>query len=173
MQCWRLGFDPWVGKIPWRRERLPTPVFWPGEFHYRGACQATVQGLTVRHDWATFTAFKISLRGGASNKECAYHCRRCKIHRFSSWVGKILWRRKWQPTPVFLLGESHGQRSLAGYCPWGRKESDTAEHAHILLYIHTFKRITTSVQGHLLLLRWGSSHLLSAENRKETLAGRD
>ena len=29
---WRPGFDPWVGKIPWRRERLPTPVFWPGEF---------------------------------------------------------------------------------------------------------------------------------------------
>ena len=33
LQCWRPGFDPWVGKIPWRRERLPTPVFWPGEFH--------------------------------------------------------------------------------------------------------------------------------------------
>ena len=33
MQCKRPGFDPWVGKIPWRRERLPTPVFWPGEFH--------------------------------------------------------------------------------------------------------------------------------------------
>ena len=33
MQCGRPGFDPWVGKIPWRRERLPTPVFWPGEFH--------------------------------------------------------------------------------------------------------------------------------------------
>jgi len=30
---WRPGFNPWVGKIPWRRERLPTPVFWPGEFH--------------------------------------------------------------------------------------------------------------------------------------------
>ena len=30
--CWRPGFDPWVGKIPWRRERLPIPVFWPGEF---------------------------------------------------------------------------------------------------------------------------------------------
>ena len=38
-----------------------------------------------------------------------------------TWVGKILWRRKWQPTPVFLPGESHGQRSLAGYSPWGRK----------------------------------------------------
>ena len=33
LQCWRSGFYPWVGKVPWRRERLPTPVFWPGEFH--------------------------------------------------------------------------------------------------------------------------------------------
>ena len=33
MQCGRPGFDPWVGKIPWRRERLPIPAFWPGEFH--------------------------------------------------------------------------------------------------------------------------------------------
>ena len=33
LQCRRPGFDPWVGKIPWRRERLPTPVFWPGEFN--------------------------------------------------------------------------------------------------------------------------------------------
>ena len=37
------------------------------------------------------------------------------------WVGKIPWRREWQPTPVFLLGESHGQRNLAGYSPWGHK----------------------------------------------------
>ena len=43
------------------------------------------------------------------------------------WVGKIPWRRKWQPTPVFLLGKSHGQRSLAGYSPWGHKESDMTE----------------------------------------------
>jgi len=40
-------------------------------------------------------------------------------------VGKIPWRRAWQPTPVFLPGESHGQGSLAGYSPWGCKESDT------------------------------------------------
>ena len=38
------------------------------------------------------------------------------------------WRKNWQPTPVFLPGEAHGQRSLAGYSPWGRKESDTTEH---------------------------------------------
>ena len=43
------------------------------------------------------------------------------------WVGKIPWRRKWQPTPVFLPGKSHGQRSLAGYSPWTLKESDTTE----------------------------------------------
>ena len=42
-------------------------------------------------------------------------------------VGKISWRRKWQPTLVLLPGKSHGQRSLVGYSPWGHKESDTAE----------------------------------------------
>ena len=40
---------------------------------------------------------------------------------FKSWVGKIPWRRKWQPTPVFLSGESYGQRSLTDYSSWGRK----------------------------------------------------
>ena len=44
-----------------------------------------------------------------------------------SWVGKLPWRREWQPTPVFLPGEFHEQRSLAGHSPWGHKESDTTE----------------------------------------------
>ena len=44
-----------------------------------------------------------------------------------SWVGKILWRRKWQPTPLILSGKSRGLRSLAGYSPRGRKESDRTE----------------------------------------------
>ena len=43
------------------------------------------------------------------------------------WVGKIPWRTAWKPTPVFLPGESHGQRSLVGYSPWGRKELDMTE----------------------------------------------
>jgi len=46
---------------------------------------------------------------------------------FDSWVGKILWRRKWQPTPALLPGKSHGWRNLIGYSPWGHKESDTTE----------------------------------------------
>ena len=52
---------------------------------------------------------------------------RCKRCRFDPWVRKIPWRRTWQPTPVFLPGESHGQRSLEGYSPWGHRESDTTE----------------------------------------------
>ena len=51
--------------------------------------------------------------------------RKIQRHGFDPWVGKIPWRRAWQSTPVFLPGKSHGQRRLAGYKPWGRKESDT------------------------------------------------
>ena len=50
-----------------------------------------------------------------------------KNQNFDPWILKIPWRRKWQPTPVFLPGESHGQRSLAGYNSWSRKESDASE----------------------------------------------
>ena len=60
-------------------------------------------------------------------------CLQCRRPGFKSWVGKIPWRRKWLPTPVFLHGEFHGQRSLVGNSPWGRKESDTTErlsHCH-------------------------------------------
>ena len=49
---------------------------------------------------------------------------------FDSWVGKIPWRRAWQPTAVFLPGESHGQRSLESYSPWGRQELDTTEQGY-------------------------------------------
>ena len=56
---------------------------------------------------------------------------------FGPWVGKIPWRRAWQPNPVFLPGESHGQRSLAGFSPQVRKEPDMTEvthtHTHVLV----------------------------------------
>jgi len=51
----------------------------------------------------------------------------CRRPGFDPWVGKILWRREWQPTPVFLPGEFHGQRSLVDYSPWDCKESDMTE----------------------------------------------
>ena len=55
------------------------------------------------------------------------NARRHKRHLFDPWVGKIPWRRAWQLTPVFLPGESHGQRSPAGYSPKGCKELDMTE----------------------------------------------
>ena len=64
---------------------------------------------------------------GASGKESAWQCRSCKRLECNSWVRRIPWRRKWQPTLVFLLGKSHIRRSLVGYSPWGRKESDMTE----------------------------------------------
>ena len=51
----------------------------------------------------------------------------CRRLWFNPWVRKLPWRREWLSTPVFLPGEFHGQRSLAGYSPWGHKESDTTE----------------------------------------------
>ena len=48
---------------------------------------------------------------------------------FDPWVREIPWRRNWQPTPVFLPGESHGQRSLGGYSPWSLERVDTTDHA--------------------------------------------
>ena len=51
----------------------------------------------------------------------------CRRFRFDLWVRNIPWRNEWLPTPVFLSGESHGQRSLAGYSLWGHKESDMTE----------------------------------------------
>ena len=72
-----------------------------------------------------------------NGKESTCQWRRLKRHKFDPRVGKIPWReipwrRKWHPTPVFLPGESHGQRSLAGYSPWGHTvgHSWATEHTH-------------------------------------------
>ena len=71
--------------------------------------------------------------GSASSEEPTCQCRRHRRWGFNPREGKIPWRRAWQPTPVFSLGESHGQTSLTGYSSWGCKESDMTEvtwHAH-------------------------------------------
>jgi len=74
-----------------------------------------------------FLASVVSNSRCTSSKEPASQCWRQKRCGFDPWVAKILWRRAWQPTPVFLPAESHGQRNLAGYSPWGSKKSDMTE----------------------------------------------
>ena len=102
-------------RIPWTEE--------PGRLRSMGSQRVGLKWLnTHRH------MHRLDIRGfpgGTSGKELACQCRRCKRPGFNSWVRKIPWRRAWQCTPVFLPGESHGQRSLVGYGPWGRKELDT------------------------------------------------
>ena len=67
-------------------------------------------------------------------------CLQCRRPWFDSWVWKIPWRRKWQPSPVFLPGEFQGQRNLVGYRPWCFKESDITgqlTHTNTCMYICT------------------------------------
>ena len=97
---------------------------------WRTGMLQSVGSQRVRHNLAAEQQQKIFLSRCCSGKESICQC---KTHGFHPWVGKIPWRRKWQPTPVFLLRESHGQRSLVTYSPWGRKELGMTErvtHTH-------------------------------------------
>ena len=94
---------------------------------------ATDRPSFVEEDFALVTQLWAS-PGSASGKETVYQCKRHKRCGFDPWVGKIPCKTEWQPTPVFLPGESHGQRSLVGYSPCGHKDwSRTClkwQHAH-------------------------------------------
>ena len=80
----------------------------------------------------------------------------------NSSIEKIPWSRKWQPTPVFSPGKSHGQRSLAGYSPWGCKESDMTQRLNSinkiknLNYINTCQITLTICLVHISKLLWVS-----------------
>ena len=76
--------------------------------------------------------------------------RDARKHEFNPWVDKIPRRRAWQPTPVFLPGKSHGQRSLVGYSPWGHKELDTTEQLSMCMW--DFSSLTTD-QTHTPCIR--------------------
>ena len=100
-------------------------------------CRLQSRGLTfLRHrDWEIILVFekRYCILGGASGEESASNAGDIRGTGSIPRLGRS-WRRAWQPTPVFLPGESHRQRSLVGYSPWGHKESDTTEataHTHI------------------------------------------
>ena len=105
-----------------------------------------LQGLTSRGAQVTVMLGEhvntTSLKGlgfsrGASGKESACQCREQKRRGFNPWVRKVPWRRAWQPTPVFLPGKSHRQRSLMGYSSCSHKESDTTERTRTHTHTHT------------------------------------
>ena len=69
LQCSRPGFNPWVGKIPWRRERLPTPVFWPGEFH--GLYSPRGHKESNRTEWPSLSSYPQAWRPQADGNQKA------------------------------------------------------------------------------------------------------
>ena len=79
------------------------------------------------------------------------------LWNFLRLIHQIPWRRKWQPTPVFMPGKSRGLRSLVGYSPWGCKESDTTEQLHFTSLIHQEKYLSC-VSRHLYLCPWRGNY---------------
>ena len=95
-------------------------------------------------------------------------CLQCRRPRFDPWVGKVPWGRKWQPTPAFLPGESHGQRRLLGDSPRGHKELDTTE---LMFTFHT-KNWRQKGKGTAdEMLRW--HHQLDGQESEQTPGGAD
>ena len=87
------------------------PTVWP----------STASAGSVWTQWQGKPVSQYCCEGASQVVRWKRICLPSRRHGFDSCVSKILWRRKWQPTPVFLPGESHGQRSLVGYRPWGHK----------------------------------------------------
>ena len=127
IRVWSLGREDPLGKevatlssifawrIPWEEDTGRLQSMESQKFGHNWV--TTHSGHSSRYKYKGFPLW-------FSGKEFACQCGTC---RFDPCIRKIPWRRKWQPTPVFLPGESHGQRSLAAYSPWNRKESDMPE----------------------------------------------
>ena len=139
--CWQIGYGGW-GKtqrsssevlIGWSNnhqflscERLREEQVWGGASHFWLLAEFEVWSLRFPGGSACHAGvWSLRFSGGI--------CLQCGRPGFNPWVRKIPWRRKWQPTPVFMPRKFHGWRSLVGYRLWGCKESDTTEQLHFHL----------------------------------------
>ena len=107
LTMWNAIVDLWA-----RKQRLENYVL---KHHMRKFWNKIFKAILVNH---------LGFPGGASTKEPTCQCRRLRRHGFDSWVRKISWKRAGIPTPVFLPGESYGQRNLVDYSPLGHKKLD-------------------------------------------------
>ena len=109
--------DTALGKIP---QQVSSPyLLWIINPSFSPSLAWLCLGLMPTKRWTQFS--------GDSGKEPTCQSRRQRKRKFNPWVRKIPWRRKWQPTPIFLPEEFHGQRSLTVYCRWGHIEWDMTE----------------------------------------------
>ena len=104
-----------------------------GQFSFQSQRRARSKNVQTTAQLHSF--HMLDFPGGSDSKSIYLQCGK---PRFDPWVGKIPWRRKWQPTPVFLPGDSQGQRSLVGCRLWGRTELDTTEWLtlHLIILWH-------------------------------------
>ena len=122
LTTWLLGV-----KVDFPKARRPAQVQEEEKLFclLMGGCQGSRRECVTRNIavafWEEIQIAHLGLSWRLNSKESSCQYGKCG---FDPWVGKIPWRRKQQPTPVFLPGESHGQRSLMDYSPWGCKESD-------------------------------------------------
>ena len=180
--CRRHRFDPWVGKILWRRKWPPIPIFLPGKSHGQRSLVGYIHRAAKESDTTEqlnndnnisgkrkmSQIFEILVLDMVHTQHTSVNpwrpgipwwlrwsriCLQCGRPGFDPSAGKIPWRRKWQLTPLFLPGQSHGQRSLVGFSPWGQKESDMTEWlTHTHPWTNLFYKYLTSLQAQRCLI---------------------
>ena len=156
--CRRAQFDSWVGKVSWRRDRLPTPVFWgfPGDSGGKeSACNAgdlsSIPGLGWTLWGRAWQPTPVFLPGespwtegpGGLQSMRSQRDRRGWVIKHSTVVEKIPWRRGRPTTPVFWPGEFHGL-----YGPWGCKESDTTEQLSLSQWLVILVRLFNTFESY-------------------------
>ena len=158
LQCRRLRFNPWVGKIPWKKKWQPTSVFLSGKSHGQGSvtdCKLWGHKESDVTQWlSTYTQADVYIPYHLGNltslvAQTVKRLPAMRETRVRSLGREDPWRRKWQPTPVSLPGESHGRSSLVGYSLQGsqRVGHDWATSLSLgNLYTHTHTRIYTHTQ---------------------------
>ena len=123
---WTISKQYKTQHLPSRSMQLISPVCHSTQAH---VCTYTCTHAESHFHWKSMSRTesintKVLSRGSLLSSSAVKNPPAMQEMWFDPWVGKIPWRRKWQPTPVFLPGKCHGQRSLVGYSPWGCKESD-------------------------------------------------
>ena len=136
--AWKIPWTEETGELQSMGSQESDTTEWLNH-HYHHGIHKVLCWVFQLQDW---TVQVRGFPGGASDNKSVCQCGRHKRCGFNPWAGKIPWSRKWQPTPVFLPGKFHGQRSLVGSSPWGHRVG----HNWATWHTHTHKSTKVGVQ---------------------------
>ena len=142
---------PGLGRSPGEGNGKPLQYSHLENSMNRGFWQVTVHGVAESDTVERLSHSHIP--GSSSSKEPICQCRRHKKLEFNPWVRNIPWKRKWQPTPIYLPGKSHGQRRLVDYSQWAGSELDKTQRLTLSLSLYGHVRLvpgrlSTLIKGH-------------------------